>query len=150
MKTLSDYIIESSNNSQERIKQCEKIANWLSIDTFPKLDERKKIKLEDDWYCVLNHVKFSNSDNPLIYISIVKDNKEYIYYSGKRYGKSQVDWGQDTTFEQMLEKYLYDVKSHNNWFEAQAYNTTREMKDLKYKDKDFSKIEEIDITDINI
>lgn len=147
MKKLNEYILESTDYSK-REKQCEKIANWLSINTFPELDKRIKIKLDDGWYCVLSHIKFKNSHNPLIYISFIKNDKEYIYYSGKYYGKSNVEWGKDTKYEEVLEKYLFDIKNHNNWYDAYVYNSDKYMKNIKYQDKDFASVEEINIYDI--
>ena len=147
MKTFNQYISETLSYS-ERKAQCEKIANWLSIDTFPKLDERIKIKLDDNWYCVLSHVKFSNSNNPLIYISFIKNDREYIYYSGNYYGKAELDGQPDTKYEDILEKYLFKIKAHNNWYEAYVYNSNRDMKNIRYQDKDFDSVQEISMDDI--
>lgn len=149
MKSILDYIKEASHYD-ERVKQCKKIAEWISIKTFPKLDERIKIALDDDWYFAASHVKFSNSDNPLIYVSIIKDDKEYTYFPGKYYGKFHSFNKDDSKYkyEDVLEEYLNSIKRKNNWYDAYVYDTMSDMKELKYKDEDFKNVEEMTIDDI--
>ena len=92
MKSFQQFINENFKISRKtrviyppdmRIKLCEKIRNWFSIDKFPKLNERLKIQLDDGWYFVISHIVIMNSEFNVLSAIFERGNKQYINFTFK-------------------------------------------------------------------
>ena len=156
MKSFQQFINENFKISRKtrviyppdmRIKLCEKIRNWFSIDKFPKLNERLKIQLDDGWYFVISHIEIMNSEFNVLSAIFERGNKQYMNFTNKT-TYSYSSYNQEYSYMNIAKKIVHNIKTYNNWYGLYVIDNPSLMDDAEYVDKNFKNVETISINDI--